>query len=199
MSGSRHPGGRRGGQSDTRAAILTAARRQFATVGYDRTSMRQVALEAGVDPTLVSHFYGNKQKLFTTVVELPFDPAVVLPRLLAGPRAELGLRLATLMVSVLEDPERRDRVVGLVRAATAEPEAARLIRDLLTREIVLPLARAIGEDGADYRAGLAMSQIVGLTIARYVVAIEPLASQDPARVVRDVAPTLQAYLTGTDR
>lgn len=37
-----------------------------------------------------------------------------------------------------------------------------------------------------------MSQIVGLTVARYIVAVEPLAS----RPAHDVAPTLQRYLTG---
>lgn len=188
-------GGRRGGDSDTRAAITAAARRQFAELGYDRTSMRQVALEAGVDPTLVSHFYGSKQRLFVEVVELPFDPAAVLPGLLAGPRRGLGQRLATFLLGALDDPDVRARVVGLVRSATSEPEAARLVRDLLTRELMLPLAQAIGSQDAEYRAGLVMSQVVGLVVARHVVGIEPLASTPGEVVARDVAPTLQGYLT----
>lgn len=42
-----------------------------------------------------------------------------------------------------------------------------------------------------------MSQIVGLTIARYIVAVEPLASRPPDAVAEAIAPTLQRYLTGT--
>ncbi len=157
--------------------------------------MRQVALEAGVDPTLVTHFYGDKQRLFVEVVELPFDPAAVLPVLLAGPRRDLGRRLTDFVLGILEDPDGRDRVLGLVRAATSEPEAARLVRDLLTKELLVPLAATIDDDEAEYRAGLVMSQIVGLTIARYIVAVEPLASTPVTQVCADIAPTLQRYLT----
>ncbi len=188
-------GGRRPGESGTRAAILAAARRQFSMLGYDRTSMRQVALEAGVDPTLVSHFFGDKQRLFLQVVELPFDPSAVLPTLLAGPRRQLGMRLAAFVLEVLESADGRARVLGLVRAATSEPEAARLVRELLTKELLVPLAAAIDDDEAEYRAGLVMSQIVGLTIARYIVAVEPLASTPVSKVCADIAPTIQRYLT----
>ena len=62
------------GPSGTRDAILAAARRQFAAQGYDRTSMRGIAAEAGVDQALVAHFFGAKQRLFVEVVRLPFDP-----------------------------------------------------------------------------------------------------------------------------
>lgn len=157
--------------------------------------MRQVALEAHVDPTLVSHFYGDKQRLFLQVVELPFEPSAVLPGLLTGPRRELGVRLASFVLGVLEDPDGRSRVLGLVRAATSEPEAARLVRDLITRELLVPLAAAIDDEEAEYRAGLVMSQIVGLAIARYIVAVEPLASAPIEKVIVDISPTIQRYLT----
>ena len=41
-----------------------------------------------------------------------------------------------------------------------------------------------------------MSQVVGLTMARYIVAVEPLASRPAGAVAADLAPTLQRYLTG---
>lgn len=94
----------------------------------------------------------------------------------------------------LEDERTRQRVAGLIRAATAEPAAAELVRQLLTRELMLPIARAAGEADAEYRAGLAMSQVVGLVIARYVVAIEPLASAPAETVTGDLARTLTAHL-----
>jgi AcrR family transcriptional regulator len=187
--------GRRPGDSGTREAILGSARRQFATRGYDRTTIRAIAAEAGVDPALVPHFFGSKQQLFLSVVELPFEPSVVLPALLAGDRAEVGDRLARFIVSVLEDPDGRSRITGMVRAAATEPEAARMLRELLTRRVFVPLADALGVDDARLRANLVGSQIVGLVMARYVVAVEPLATLPSAAVVRAIAPTLQRYLT----
>jgi AcrR family transcriptional regulator len=188
--------GRRPGESGTREAILHAARRQFAELGYDRTSMRQIAIEAGVDPTLVSHFHGTKQELFLSVIELPFQPADVLPGLLAGDPQDAGARLARFVLGVFESEQGRSQIIGLVRAAASEPAAARLVRDLLTREVFTPLAEGIGSDDAAYRASLVGSQIVGLVMARYIVALEPLASRGPAAVAAAIAPSLQHYLTG---
>ena len=188
--------GRRPGESGTREAILHAARRQFAELGYDRTSMRQIAIEAGVDPTLVSHFHGTKQELFLSVIELPFQPADVLPGLLAGDPQDAGARLARFVLGVFESEQGRSQIIGLVRAAASEPAAARLVRDLLTREVFTPLAEGIGSDDAAYRASLVGSQIVGLVMARYIVALEPLASRGQSAVAAAIAPSLQHYLTG---
>lgn len=191
-------GGRRPGDSGTRQAIATAARSQFASFGYDRTSMRSVAAEAGVDPALVSYFHRTKDQLFLDVVTLPFDPAQVLPTVLDGPREELGARLATFVTRVLAEDTGRQHMVGLVRAACAEPAAAARIRDLLTRELLLPLAQAAGGTDPARRASLAMAQIVGITMARHIVGIEPLASDSASDLAAALAPTLQRYLTAPD-
>ena len=187
--------GRRAGDSGTRDAILDAARRQFAERGYDRTSLRSIAHEAEVDPALVSHFYGSKQKLFATVVELPFDPSVVIPQLLAGEPEGVGQRLAGFLVSVLESDAGRQRLTGMVRAAASEPEAARLVREFISREVLSRIAESLDVDDAPLRASLVGSQIVGMVMARYVVKVEPLASRDPAEVAKAVAPVFQHYLT----
>ena len=187
--------GRRPGTSGTREAILSAARRRFAELGYDRTTLRAIANEAGVDAALVTHFFGSKQQLFLSVVELPFEPAEVLPGLLAGDRAYVGERVARFALGVLEDTEGQARVIGMVRAAASEPEAARMLRELLTRRLFLPLADALAVDDAQLRANLVGSQIVGLVMARYVVGVEPLASVRSETVAHAIAPTLQRYLT----
>jgi AcrR family transcriptional regulator len=189
--------GRRPGESGTREAILRSARSQFAKRGYDRTTIRAIAAGAGVDPALVSHFFGSKQQLFLSVVELPFEPDIVLPSLVAGDRAQVGERLARFIVSVLEDPDARSRITGMVRAAATEPAAARMLRELLTRRVFVPLADALGVDDARLRANLVGSQIVGLVMARYIVAVEPLGTLPTEDVVRAIAPTLQRYLTGS--
>ena len=63
--------GRRPGPTTTREAIAEAARRQFAELGYERTTMRGIASEAGVDPALVVRFHGSKDGLFRDVMALP--------------------------------------------------------------------------------------------------------------------------------
>lgn len=58
------PSGRRPGGSGTRDAILAAAKDAFSAQGYTATSLRAVARAAGVDPSLVTHFFGSKPGLF---------------------------------------------------------------------------------------------------------------------------------------
>jgi AcrR family transcriptional regulator len=186
--------GRRPGDSGTRAAIEAAARRQFAASGYDRTSLRSIAQEAGVDPALVAHFFGNKQKLFTTVMELPFDPARAIPRLLEGDHTQIGHRFASFVLSLLESPAGAARMTGLIRAAASEEEAARMVREIITRDVLTPLAEQLGHDRPRLRGSLTGSQVVGLVMARYVVKVEPLASLPADEVAALVAPVLQHYL-----
>lgn len=187
--------GRRPGDSGTRDAIRAAARMQFAEQGYDRTSMRSVALQAGVDPTLVSHFFGSKQKLFAEVTQLPFDPPAVIPRIVEGDPAGIGTRLATFVLAILESPEGHARLTGLVRAAASEDAAAEVVRARVSREILAPLAARLGSDRPELRGSLAASQVVGMVMARHVVKVEPLASLPAEHVVAVIGPTLQRYLT----
>jgi AcrR family transcriptional regulator len=189
-------GGRRPGPSGTREAILAAAGRHFAHHGYDRASLRGIAADAGVDQKLVAYFFGSKQQLFVSAVGLPFNPGEVLPAVLAGDRESISERLAALLVEVLEQPELHQRLTGVVRAAASEPEVARMLREFLTRELFDPAAEMLGTEDGPFRANLVGSQIVGLVMARYVVAIEPLATMSPTAVAAAIAPTLERYLLG---
>jgi hypothetical protein len=70
-----------------------------------------------------------------------------------------------------------------------------MLREFLTREIIAPVAQALGSDEPELRASLVGSQIIGLTMTRYIVELEPLASLPAERVADMIAPTLQHYLT----
>ena len=86
--------GRRGASSTARDDIAEAARELFGELGYDLASLRQIATRAGVDVALVSYFFGSKQRLFVEVIDLPFEPELVLPRVLGGDREGVGAALA---------------------------------------------------------------------------------------------------------
>lgn len=188
--------GRPPGGTANREAILAAATHEFSELGYDRTSMRAIAARAGVDQALLAHYFGSKHDLFVAVVEFPFDPAKHLPALLAGDPSTIGERLARFQLALLDQPDAKRRLTGLVRAASSEPEAARILRDFLMREVIGPLAQALGTDQPEVRVSLVGSQFIGLVMARHIVALEPLALLAPERVVELIAPTLQHYLVG---
>jgi AcrR family transcriptional regulator len=182
--------------SGTREAIAGASRRQFAELGYERTTIRGVAEEAGVDPALVLHFFGSKQKLFLSVMSLPFEPEQVLPEVLAGRRSQAGLRLARFVLDVLEDPRGRSVITGIIRAAASEPDAARIVREQVAGRIVSAISESLDVDDAPLRANLVASQIVGLVMGRYIIRVEPIASLDREALASAIAPNLQRYLTG---
>jgi AcrR family transcriptional regulator len=187
--------GRRPGPSTTREAITRAARAQFSELGYDRTTIRGVAREAGVDAALVIRFYGSKDALFREVMALPPAAAEALERIADGPRETVGRRLAELIVGLLENPETRAIVLGRIRSAVSHPEAAALVRETVTRDVGR-LTSALTDDQPDVRAVLAGTHVVGLALARYIVLVEPLASMPAADVVDYAAPTFQRYLVG---
>jgi AcrR family transcriptional regulator len=188
--------GRRPAGSGTREAILAAAARAFGEQGYPRTTLRGIARDAGVDTRLVTHYFGSKQELFVAVVELPFDPEQVMPALLAPGREGVGLRLAGFAVGMLDTPEARRTMTGLLRAAASEEEAAERVRDLLMERLLGPLAQHLGNDQPELRAALTAAQIAGLAFARHVVGVPRLVDASREELVAAIGPVLEHYLTG---
>jgi AcrR family transcriptional regulator len=185
--------GRRPGDSGSRDAIAVAARAQFAETGYDRATMRAIAQRAGVDPALVLHFFGSKEGLFREVMAMPPAFTDALASLATGPRETVGRRLAEVVVAALENPATRAVVVGRIRSATSHAEAAELVRQTVTRDL-MALASALTDDHPEARAAFAAVQVVGVTLVRYIVAVEPLASMPPNELVDAMAPAFQRCL-----
>ena len=188
--------GRRPGESTTRAAIVAAARALLAERGADAASVRSIAKDAGVDPSLVLHYFGSKLGLFIAALETPFDAEEVRERVVAGPRAELGKRLAQFFLSTWDHPERRDVMMALLRAATTNPDAARMLRERVGERVLLPVGEHLGVPDAPLRMSLCAAHLVGVGITRYIVGIEPIASIEKDRLADLVAPALQRYMTG---
>ena len=190
--------GRRPGAPDTRAGILGAARAQFAAQGFTRTTIRGVAREAGVDPSLVHHYFGSKDDLFVAALELPIDPRTVIGPALAGGMEGAAERLLTAFLSVWDDPELQAGLLVVVRQVM-EPEGQRMLREGFLPAVIVPAAAVLGLDEPERRMSLVASQVLGLIVARYVVGIEPLASMPAEEVVAALAPTIQRYFEGSLR
>ena len=186
--------GRRPGASGNRDRILAAAREQFAAAGWDATTIRSIASAAGVDPALVMHYFGSKAGIFRAALEFPIDPAEVVPRLLEPGLDGLGERMVRFFLAVWDSPDGRP-LLGVIRSAVVSEQAAQLLREFVTREVLGRIAAVLQVDQPRLRAGLAGSQLIGLAILRYVVKIEPVASASPDEIAAWVGPTLQRYLT----
>ena len=189
--------GRRPGPTSTRASILAAAAECFAARGFDATSMRQVAVVAGVDSALVRRFFGSKERLFTEVASALIVPERALAAIAAGAPEAAGERLVRYFLSLLGDVSHPGPFLGLIRSAVASEHAAGLLRRLLAEQVLGELAGSFRSESADLGAALAASQLVGLAVARYAVRLDALAAADTEDLIPWVAPVIQSYLTGT--
>ncbi|WP_328422088.1 TetR family transcriptional regulator [Micromonospora sp. NBC_00389] len=174
----------------TRAAILRAARERFAADGYERATIRAIAADARIDPSMVMRYYGNKEGLFAAAAE--FD--LRLPDLTAVPLGQLGEMLIRHFLTRWEGDE---TLTALLRTASTNPGAAERMRDIFAGQLIATVA-TFGTDPATTarRAGLVASQILGLAFTRYIVRLPPMVDMDPDELVSWIAPTLQRYLTG---
>jgi AcrR family transcriptional regulator len=188
--------GRRPGGPDTRGQILAAARRSFAEKGFAGTTIRAVAGEASVDPALVHHYFGSKDDLFLAALDIPFDPRSVVPTVFADGVAGAGERLVRVFLSVWDDPQTRLPLIALVRSSLVSDAPETLLRQGLLRMLLEPLRAALPAREADRRVQLVISQMAGLVVTRYLLALDPLASMPAEDVVAWVAPTVQRYLDG---
>lgn len=61
------PGSEGLAKEETRETILDAAEQLFARLGYAATSFRDIAVEASVNPALISYYFGSKRVLYEAV------------------------------------------------------------------------------------------------------------------------------------
>jgi AcrR family transcriptional regulator len=189
--------GRRSGGADSREQILNAARRLFAELGFDGTSLRQVAREAEVDPAMIHHFFKNKDELFALSVELPADPQQALEGVQTLPPGQRAEAIVRAVLKLWEGPAGHG-LVAFARGTLGSKAKTAMMRDVVTRTIISRVVAGIpgSPESVALRGNLVATQMVGLLLVRYVVRLEPLASAPAEEVVRLVAPNVQRYLTG---
>ncbi|MGV9251223.1 TetR/AcrR family transcriptional regulator [Streptomyces sp. NPDC003697] len=173
----------------TRAAILDAARRRFAADGYDRATIRAIARDASIDPSMVMRYYGNKEGLFAAAVSLDLR----LPDLAALPREEVGRALVSHFLDVWED---NGELTAILRVGVTNPAGAERLQGVF-RDQLLPAARQVCPDPEQVpaRAALCAAQLLGLALTRYVLRLAPAVSLAREEIVEWLAPTVQRYLT----
>src|SRR6476620_10095355 len=131
----------------TKSTILRAARERLAAQGYDRTTIRGVAADAGIDPSMVVRYFGSKAKLFDAALDIDLH----LPDLTGVPLDQLP------------------RILVLLRSAVTNDHAAARMREIFAAQVAPALAGALGQELAAQRAGLVSAQLLGLGLTRYLL------------------------------
>jgi AcrR family transcriptional regulator len=172
----------------TRADILAAARRRFGADGFERTTLRAVAADVGVDPALVIRYFGSKQELFAAAADFTLD----LPDLRGVDPDGIAAALLPRFFAVWEDDT---TFVALLRAAMTSPVAAQAMRQVFAAQVAPALA-AVTPDHPGERAGLLGAFVIGLATTRYVLANPAVTQLTHDQLVAWTAPVLRQLLTG---
>ncbi|MFJ8017004.1 TetR family transcriptional regulator [Streptomyces sp. NPDC096339] len=175
----------------TKAEILRAARERFATQGYERTTIRAIAADAEIDPSMVMRYFGSKEQLFGASLAIDLR----LPELGAVPAGELPAALVRHFVERWEGDPADDALLVLLRSAVTNEQAAARMREVFALQVAPALAAALGPERAARAAGLVAAQLLGLALTRYLLKLPGVTSLPPEAVITGLAPALAATLS----
>lgn len=195
VSGIQKRRGRRQGEPVSRDAVLRAAKRQFAAQGYDKTTLRAIADDARVDPSMVLYLFGSKAALFRESLKLVL-PADLLTTEIARNDDDLGCRVVRAYLGIWEQPDTAASMASMVRSATSNGDANDAFRGFLHDYLLTAVSSALGDgDEARLRTTLAATNLVGTGMLRYVMRVPPLSSLGVDEVVGLVGPAVHWFLT----
>ena len=160
-----------------------------------------MARTAGVDPALVSYYFGSKGDLFGAAVNLRARASQEIATAIGRDLLSAGPRLVRLSLTAWDDDAGGATFRTLLQWMAADIHSPEAIQNYATEQIATPMAEALEQSGlsstlARERAALVGSQLVGLAMIRYVLRLEPIAGASIDHLVEVVGPTIQHYLTG---
>lgn len=185
--------GRRPAGSHAKENILRAAGDLFAHQGYDRTSLRQIASQAKVDPSLILHYFESKKKLFVTSMAPLMEGPRQLPEALQGDIESAGERLATIFVRLISDSETQKLMLGMFRSVSSDNGSADALRQFVEDTIMRVIEEYLPGPNRQLQANILGGQLIGIFVARCVVKLEPIASIDDDQLIKYLAPRLQSH------
>jgi AcrR family transcriptional regulator len=167
----------------------------FADGGYDKTSVRDIAAAAGVDPAMIRHYFGTKAALFRATMGWPFAPEQVAARITDGSRDEIGARLTRVFFEAWEQPESRAPLLAILRGAATHEESATLVREFIQGQLYRQMAAELAGPDAELRIDMAMAQLLGVAYLRHILHVEPIASTPVDELMSRIAPVIGTHLT----
>ena len=176
--------GRRQGEPVSRDAVLRAAKQRFAVEGYEKTTLRAIAKDAHVDPSMVLYLFGSKAELFRESLRLIIDPDVLVAAMTDGDD-DIGTRMVRTYLGIWENPDTATSMVAMLQSATSNSDAHDAFRGFMQSYVLTAVSGVLGGgEQARLRAMLAATNLVGTAILRYVMRVAPLATLPVDDVVR---------------
>ncbi|MFF9349875.1 TetR family transcriptional regulator [Streptomyces sp. NPDC014734] len=177
-------------QGSGRDAILRAARRAFTQRPYADVTIRGIAADAGVSPSLVVKHFGRKEELFNTVAD--FAPAAA--ELFDAPLDGLGRHLVVTLVKRRRELK-SDPLLRVVFSLGNRDERS-LLRDRFHQQVTEELAARLAGPEAALRAELVAGHLLGLGATLSLHPEGAGSRATPEHLADLYAPALQALITG---
>lgn len=183
---------RRRNAAETRERLLSAAEELFAERGFERTTIREVGQQAGVDSTLIARYFGSKAELYLAALRrnqpTGDDPLDLRDRAMitrALTRSGTGGPSPTLHAAVTPHAD-----IELQQAAMA----------VLERRLISPVTgsaegqQPAGSASVRLRAELAVAALAGVVMSRAAGSFDELSTSDPAELARLLGTMIDAVL-----
>ena len=190
--------GRRQGEPVSRDAVLSAAKQRFATEGYEKTTLRAIAKDAHVDPSMVLYLFGSKEELFRESLRLILDPEVLVAAMTGvdDDDPDIGTRMVRTYLRIWETPDTAASMRAMLQSATSNADANDAFRGFIQNYVLTAVSGVLGGgEQARLRAMLAATNLVGTAMLRYIIQVPPLSTLSVDEVVALIAPTVTRYLT----
>ncbi|MET8418895.1 TetR/AcrR family transcriptional regulator [Streptomyces sp. NPDC005134] len=177
-------------QGTGRDAILRAARRAFTQRPYAEVTIRGIAADAGVSPSLVVKHFGRKEELFNTVAD--FGPAA--EELFDAPLDTLGRHMVVTLVRSRRELK-SDPLLRVVFSLGNQDERS-LLRDRFHEQVTEALIARLPGRERTLRAELIAGHLLGLgaTLSLHREGAGSLAT--PEHLADLYAPALQTLIAG---
>ena len=175
----------------TRSAILEAANRRFSAESYDQVGLRDVAGDVGVDPALISRYFGSKEDLFMAVL----DDCKNGSDLMDGDRADFGERWARDLVYGPRNEMKLGWLLIMLRSA-ASPKAAEVLHRSSNERFFKPFNDWIGGENAKVRARMTAGLLMGLAVSRDISGGFDLTEAECRAMQARLAEMLQGLVDG---
>jgi AcrR family transcriptional regulator len=176
----------------TKATILAAARANFAEHGYQRATIRQIATDAQIDPSMVMRYYGDKRGLFEAATDIDLS----LPDLTKVPAGRRGRAAIEHFLRLWDGPAPNDVMRLLLASAVNDEMAAEQVRHILATQLQSMVAAvAPDHESVRTRTGMIAAQILGLALTRYLLRVPEISELDPATIVTNMSPIIEHLLS----
>ena len=184
----RAPPRRRDAQA-TRAALLEAAKAQFAALGYDSATLRDIAATAGADVALIKRYFGGKEGLFTEALKASIGQG----RWRQWDRASFPREVAVMMAGSPHDNEEGTQSFQFLLRAATSPATAPMLNVAVQERFLSAIRDWLGGEDARGRARALAAVFIGFLVERLIRG-EPLEGREREVFIERAAAILETLV-----